>query len=149
MNPRSAYLEAKVAAASPAQLVVLLYDRALQAIDEGAREMNGGSAPAAHAAVGHAQRIVIELLSALDTKAGDIAGNLQRVYEHALALLADGLAHGRPGRLLQAREMLAEVRRGWAAIAEQDALAARPPAQAADLPAAGSGSRERTLAVLG
>src|ERR1700752_2839719 len=120
MNPQSAYLEAKVAAATPSQLVVLLYDRALQAIDEGAREMNAGSRVAAHAAVSHAQRIVIELLSALDPEAGEISGNLKRLYEHALALLADGIAGGRAARLHQARAILAELRTGWAAIAEQD-----------------------------
>jgi flagellar protein FliS len=148
MNPRSAYLEARVAAATPSQLVVLLYDRALQALDEGARETDGGSRVTAHAAVSHAQRIVIELLSALDPQAGEIAGNLRRLYEHVLALLADAIVQRRPERLRQARAILAELRKGWAAIADQDAHAA---GTAAPLPGAPHPppSPERSIAFLG
>jgi flagellar protein FliS len=76
----SRYGDDAVSTASPQRLLVLLYDRlsldlrrAHQAQVDGAREV-------AHSNLGHAQEIVAELLSSLDTTVWDGARDLSRLY---------------------------------------------------------------------
>ena len=74
---RNRYLRDRVMTASPAQRVVMIYDRL--ALDlRRAREAETGLAAGEH--LGHASGIVAELLTSLDLSAGGPADNLGQLY---------------------------------------------------------------------
>ncbi len=90
-NAYAAYRSQSVETASPAQLVLMLYNGALAAI---VRARFADARPdrieALHRELTRAQAIVTELLVTLDReRGGDIAGNLAALYEFCLERLLD------------------------------------------------------------
>jgi len=86
-NPRDTYLAATVSTASPAQLLVMLFERlsldlrrAVDALDSGARD-------AAHQQLLHAQDIVVELRATLKVDAWDGGPGLAALYDYLLTEL--------------------------------------------------------------
>ena len=119
------YQEVAVRSASPAQLVVLVYDhlllqlhRAHVAIDHGNEELRGTSLERARAALG-------ELLVTLDhDRGGEISRQLSGVYAFLLTELVDIGIRPSAGRLERVTTMLAELRDAFAQIGSTG-LAAR------------------------
>lgn len=114
---RARYLRDKVMTASPAQRVVMLYDRLGLDLNRAA------SAPADQPAeagihLGHAMQIVAELQSSLEVTAGGPADNLVAIYGYLLRELI-AIRSGDPARLPAVIEMVAGLRQAWAAAAEQ------------------------------
>lgn len=67
-DARSAYLDASVTTASPARLLVMLYERLVLDCQRALEAQQAGDHATAHAQLLHAQEIVIELNSSLDTE---------------------------------------------------------------------------------
>lgn len=117
MNPlslaRQSYLADQVLAASPARLVTLLYDRLVLDLDRAtsAQQQQDWSAAATH--LGHAQRIVSELLSTLDTDAWDGAEQLHAIYVFCLSRLMAVGADRDLELTTSLRELLAPIRDAW------------------------------------
>lgn len=122
-------LDARVGAADPYELVLMLFDGALEAMRQAEAHIAGGRIAEKGQALGKAVRIVEEGLKAsLDREAGGaLAQQLAALYDYAaLRLLQVNLRNDRKA-LAEVSALLAELRGAWASIG-----AARTPAQATD-----------------
>ncbi len=81
---RLRYLTDKVSTATPAQLIVMLYDRLGVDIERAASAQVEGDLAGVSAALLHAQQIVSELRASLDTSAWSGAENLASLYQYML-----------------------------------------------------------------
>jgi flagellar protein FliS len=64
-NARAAYLDASIATASPARLLVMLFDRLVLDVRRGLEDQRGGDVEETHKHLTHAQDILLELASSL------------------------------------------------------------------------------------
>lgn len=89
MDPRDQYRQQAANTASPAQLVLMLFDGALAEVDRAEAALGAaGDVPAAHEALTRAQRIVQELFVTLDhERGGDLARHLAELYTFVIAEL--------------------------------------------------------------
>jgi len=82
MNPpQNAYLEASVATASPARLLVMLCDRLVLDLTRGLEAQRNNDVEAAHRELLHAQEIVLELRCSLRTDAWEGGPGLASLYD--------------------------------------------------------------------
>lgn len=134
-------LETGVASASPHKLVVMLYDGAMVSILSGISNMKAGNIPAKGAAISKAINIIDNgLRAALDKKVGgEIAQNLDALYEYISARLLKANLSNDPAILEEAHALLSELREAWNAIDPQAA------ATGATSPAAPAPMRAPTL----
>ncbi|KFC69108.1 flagellar export chaperone FliS [Massilia sp. LC238] len=134
-------LETGVAAASPHKLIVMLYDGAMVSILSGISNMKAGNIPAKGAAISKAINIIDNgLRAALDKKVGgEIAQNLDALYEYISARLLKANLSNDPAILEEAHALLSELREAWNAIDPQAA------ATGATAPAAPAPMRAPTL----
>ena len=126
-------LETGVGAASPHKLIVMLYDGALVSILSALTNMKAGNVAAKGAAISKAINIVDNgLRAALDKKVGgEIAQNLDALYEYISARLLKANLDNDPVLLEEVHALLADLRGAWNAIdpqAAQSAAAAAAPA---------------------
>ena len=84
-----AYKQVDVETASQGKLIVLLFNGAIQRAEEAKRLILAEPMDIAgiHNSLVRAQDIIVELRRALDLRAGEIAGNLDRSYEYFQHLL--------------------------------------------------------------
>src|SRR4051794_10001154 len=64
-NARAAYLDASITTASPARLLVMLFDRLVLDVQRGLEAPLGGELEESHRQLTHAQDILLELASSL------------------------------------------------------------------------------------
>jgi flagellar protein FliS len=119
-------LETGVAAASPHKLIIMLYDGALVSILSAITNMKAGNIPAKGAAISKAINIIDNgLRAALDKKVGgEIAENLDALYEYISARLLKANLANDPAILEEAHALLADLRGAWNAIDPQAAVPA-------------------------
>jgi flagellar secretion chaperone FliS len=117
------YRETQVLTASPAQLVVVLYDHLLVCLRRAHIAIEAGDMERRIELLHRARLVVGELLATLDhTQGGEIASNLSGLYTHMLAeLLAIG-RHADVKRLHDVVNMATELRSAFAQIAGEDAM---------------------------
>ena len=124
----TAYQNQAVGTANPAQLVLMLYDRALAAIARAEHLMIAPEADAIeviHAELTRAQEIVTELSLSLDHDlGGDIARNLEAIYDFCLARLAEANVRKSPTLLPAVSESLGELRTAFSEAAAKVATGA-------------------------
>jgi flagellar secretion chaperone FliS len=121
MITAQAYVTDSIVTAGPAQLVLALYDGALGAIERaramlviGAHDAHSGI-EAVHTQLVKAQRIVTELRVTLDhERGGDIARNLDALYEFCLRTLVDANLAKDSTKLTPASDVLRSLRDTWA-----------------------------------
>lgn len=80
-DPRAAYMDASVATASPARLLVMLYERLVLDVRKGLAAQQQGDHQEAHNQLLHAQDIVLELRASLDVDAWDGGPGLASIYD--------------------------------------------------------------------
>ena len=122
MDPAQAYgqtyLRGAVETASPAQLVLALYDRALVALHRAGSSLAGGDVSGiepAHRELVRAQDIVIELRSSLDhERGGEIATSLDALYAFCLNRLIVANVTKDPAGLDDVGQLLGSLRDAWA-----------------------------------
>jgi|1186.fasta_scaffold458034_2 flagellar protein FliS len=133
---RNRYLRDRVLTASPAQRVVMLYDRLTLDLARAASATDGqpgDGQPGEH--LDHAVQVVTELLASLDVSAGGPSENLSSIYGYLLReLLAVRL--GEPDRLPGVAEIVEDLAIAWREVAATAATAR--PATAAGTLAAGA-----------
>ncbi len=93
-----AYKENQVMSASPAQLVLLLYDHVIKCLKNG--DMRGAS------------KGIVELMSSLDLDYQEISGRLFSLYEYCLDLV-------KKGNYEDACKIMTEMRNMWATAIEK------------------------------
>lgn len=83
------YLTDKVSTATPAELVGMLYDAGVVAMQAGQTAVDANQTGDAHRHLVRAQSIVAELRCSLDLSVGEIARNLDNLYEFVGRRLVD------------------------------------------------------------
>ncbi len=141
-NPYQAYTVGSLFSGNPVNLVIALYQGAIDAAQQAERALQAGDIPGRTKAINKAVSILSELIVSLDyERGGEISQNLKRLYGYMQKQLLT--AHYR-----QSAEPIAEVSRllgtlleGWrgAARTEMGAteMAAQPSEPAAKQPAWG------------
>lgn len=114
----AAYKSAGVLTASPAQLVVMLYDGAVRFLRQAAVAMEDGDLGRANGRLQRGEAIVDELLHTLDfEQGGDVATNLRDLYLFCLRHLGQARVERDPQKIVQIAGLLGELRESWAQIA--------------------------------
>lgn len=105
-------------AASPHQLIVMLFDGALRALDTAAAQMQAGDIEGKGRSLSKAIEIVGSGLAAsLDLKAGgEIAANLASLYDYVIRELVAANLRNDADQLDRARQLLAQMRASWVEI---------------------------------
>jgi flagellar secretion chaperone FliS len=131
VNGHDRYLETAVETASPARLIVMLYDGAIRFINEAAYAMQQRDYETQNAKLQRAQKILAELISSLDfDKGGEIAENLFRLYTYMYNQLVEANINDSRDRLEHVVHLLSELREAWDTIAtESETQVALPAAK--------------------
>jgi flagellar protein FliS len=110
-------VETGVAAASPHNLVLMLYDGATQAIAEARGHLAAGRVADKGRAMARAIAIVDEgLKGCLDPAGGEIAAQLAQLYDYICRRLLLASLRNDVAGLDEATRLLAELRGAWAKI---------------------------------
>jgi flagellar protein FliS len=131
VNGHERYLETAVETASPARLIVMLYDGAIRFINEAAYAMQQRDYETQNTKLQRAQKILAELISSLDfDKGGEIAENLFRLYTYMYNQLVEANINDDTARLEHVVGLLCEIREAWDTIAtESETQVALPAAK--------------------
>ncbi len=120
VNGYEKYLETAVETASPARLIVMLYDGALRFINEAIHAIQMRNYEHQNYAFQRAQRILAELISSLDfEKGGEIAENLFRLYTYMYNQLVEANLQDSVERAQHVIQLLSELREAWDTVASQ------------------------------
>ena len=116
---RSTSVHSGVAAADPHRLVVMLMDGALERIATARGLMTHGGGAEKAQLLHRAVAIIDELRNSLNFKAGgDIANNLDALYEYMCTRLMQANAQNNPEWLDEVSRLLGEIRGAWLQIAQ-------------------------------
>ncbi len=110
---RDAYLESKVLAADPLELIRILYQAAIEAVANARRCLTEGDIPGRSREITRAHSILTELTLSLNHEAGPIAGNLAELYDYMQRRLLEAHVTQTEGPLVEVSALLATLLEGW------------------------------------
>jgi flagellar protein FliS len=121
-------VETGVMAANPHKLIVMLFEGAEVALRLARQQMAAGDVPAKGRSISKAINIIDNgLRASLDKKAGgEIAANLEALYEYMVERLVQANLHNSSDMLQEVLSLLAELRGAWEAIAPGTPAAPAP-----------------------
>jgi flagellar protein FliS len=114
-NPakRARYIEDAVATASPAKLLLMLFDRLVVDLNRGEQALLAGDRPEANTQLKHAQDIVTELYVSLDLDAWDGAAGLASLYAFMENELITANIRGDAAKVASVRGLIEPLRDTW------------------------------------
>ena len=114
----SAYAQNSIDTASQGQLIVMLYDGLLTALDKSEHALTGSPVDIAlaHHELTRAQAIVEELLGSLNPSAGEIAHSLASLYEYCHKQLVDANISKEFGPAEPVRTIFEDLREAWVSV---------------------------------
>ena len=108
-----------LAEASPYQVVQVMLDAVLCRINEASGHIERGEVAQKGEKIGKALAIIEALMLGLDKdRGGDLAENLERLYDYASRTLLKANLENRPDLLKEVVSLLREIKLGWDGIAE-------------------------------
>lgn len=110
---RSRYVADAVATASPATLLVMLYDRLVLDLERGEAMLEAGNRGGGNAQVQHAQDILLELRAGLDTEAWEGGPGLAALYVFAHGELVKAVKGADAAAVRGVRELVSPLRDAW------------------------------------
>jgi flagellar protein FliS len=114
------YEQTQVVTSSGVQLIVLLYDGAIQSLEIARREIQAKNVREKARHLGRAIAIIGELNSVLDyEQGGEIARSLRRLYDYMLAELVEANVRNNEKRLDVPLRCLSTLREAWREVAAQ------------------------------
>lgn len=114
------YLEHKVLSASPLELVCLLYEGGIEALQDAKRHLASGDVLARGRSIARVQAIVVELLSSLNAQVDqDLARRLTLLYDYILRKLEEGHREQATSPLDEAEQLLRNLYEGWRQLSSQ------------------------------
>jgi flagellar protein FliS len=139
LNSRSsAYEETSVNTASPAKLVVMLYEGAIKALTNTANDIRNRDLVRKHRSVNHAMAIINHLRLTLNKdKSQDIAQELDRLYAYAFSRVLEGSTKLDTGAIEEAIKVLSDLLPAWEEVARKEQEQLAPPALLANLATTG------------
>lgn len=118
--PQQAYRESTVLCATPAQLVVMLYDGARNFLRQAAAAMRAGQVERAHNKLRRAEQVIAHLDGVLDDEQGaELAEQLHAIYRFCLVHLNRARWHQEADRLDEVSGILGELRESWVEVAHR------------------------------
>ncbi|WP_062137918.1 flagellar export chaperone FliS [Demequina aestuarii] len=118
-SARTRYLDDTVATASPATLLVMMYDRLVRDLERAEFALTDGRRDLAHTELTHAQDIISELAATLDRDAWDGAEQLMGLYSFLGTALVDANVAGDVAEVAACRGLIEPLRDAWKQAAEQ------------------------------
>jgi len=119
-NAHDAYLESRVLSADPVELIGLLYQTAIVAVQDGRRHLAEGKIRERSKAITKASQVVIELMRALDhERGGELSGRLAALYGYILERLREANFQQRDEPLAEVLSLLATLAEGWEGVRRQ------------------------------
>jgi flagellar protein FliS len=115
----AAYRQGAVLAATPGELVVMLYDGARRFLRQANVAMREGQIERAHNTLRRAELIIGHLDGILDFQQGEIPERLHAIYLFCLAHLDAGRRNQDPSKLEEVSELLGELREAWAQVVDE------------------------------
>ncbi|GAB2610960.1 flagellar protein FliS [Paractinoplanes abujensis] len=112
-NLRNRYLQDSIQTASPAKLLIMLYDRLVLDLAQGEEALRAGELETAHEKITHAQEIVIELQVSLDVEAWSGAPGLANLYGYLITELIGANIAKSPERVAVCRGFVEPLRDAW------------------------------------
>ena len=114
VDPRQMYQDAAVRGAAPIELVVLLYDSAIEDMRRALAAMKNGDIEARSAGVGHALMVLQQLQGTLDFGHGGAAARqFEQFYNLVRAKLLEAQMRGSANLMQQQIRYMSEVRDCW------------------------------------
>ena len=111
------YKKLHVETASPVDLVIMLYDRAIVLLDKAKNEISEKQYEEKNSTLGKASDIIFELITILDKdKGGEIATSLSSLYNFVLREITDANSNLNIKALDNAKKILSELRESWEGI---------------------------------
>ena len=111
---------AEIAVADPHRLTQMLFEGALERIAVARGAMTQGNVPLKGQKISQAVDIIGGLRDALDhERGGELAANLDALYEYMSRRLLEANIHNDAERLEEVSRLLREVKTGWDGIPEQ------------------------------
>jgi flagellar protein FliS len=110
---RDRYLQDSINTASPAKLLLMLYDRLVLDLVQGEDALRGQDREQAHEKLTHAQDIVMELRVSLDVEAWSGAPGLANLYGYLLTELIGANIARDPERVAACRTLVEPLRDAW------------------------------------
>ena len=112
-SPYNSYRNSAVQTASPAKLLIMLYDGAIRFINAGIEGISVADYQKANTNLGKAQSIISELSATLD-RSMPISSNLEALYEYITHLLMKSNIDKNESPAKEALGYLKEMRETWA-----------------------------------
>ena len=112
-------LELSVNSARPVELVVMLYDGAIESVRRAVLLLQAGDVPGKAREITRATNIVSELRSVLDVqRGGEVAANLAALYDYLRGQLLQANLKNSAEKLEEVAELLNSLRSSWAELAD-------------------------------
>ena len=112
-NLRNRYMQDSVQTASPAKLLLMLYDRLILDLGQAEEALRSGEREVAHDKITHAQEIIIELQVSLDVEAWSGAPGLANLYGYLLTELIGANIARDADRVAVCRGFIEPLRDAW------------------------------------
>jgi len=110
---RARYIADSVATASPAKMLMMLFDRLVLDLARGEQALVDGNRPEANTHLKHAQDIVTELHVSLNIDAWDGAAGLAALYAFVETELVNANVQGDAARVAAVRTLIEPLRDTW------------------------------------
>ncbi len=118
LETEQTYQQQRVEQATPLELTCILYEGAIQAVEQAQIFLKRGDILARGRAVARAQGILVELTESLDRKkGGDFAARLGLLYDYMLAKLTEAHAQQLAEPLVEVHQLLVDLHSAWREIA--------------------------------
>lgn len=116
-NPYASSLETKILSATPMELVKLLYQAAIEAVQAARQHLTRGEIVERGRSVSKAVEILAELSGSLDhQKGGELSTRLAALYDYLQRTLLDANFRQADGGLATAEVLLKTLNEAWSAI---------------------------------
>jgi flagellar secretion chaperone FliS len=125
------YQRVQAETATPGQLVLMLYQGCIRFAQRGRVALEAGDNESARVHLLRAQDIVAELMGSLNLEAGDLAGNLLRLYEYLHRRLVHANIRHDASAALEVEELVRSLLPAWEEAIRQQPGAPKPAAPAA------------------
>jgi flagellar secretion chaperone FliS len=123
-----AYTENRMLGSNPVELVIALYERAIEATQEATNCLETGDIWGRSKAVSRATNIVTELIISLDERKGaSLTHNLNRLYSYMQARLLEGHVKKTSEPFQEVARLLTTLLEAWRVVAVKTAQASLAP----------------------
>lgn len=119
VTSHEAYKRADVETASQGKLIVMMFNGAIQRAEEAKRQLEKDNKELVHNNLIRAQDIISELRGSLNMQTGEIADNLDRIYEYFQHLLIRANIRKNSEPIDECIELMVRIRDTWRELFEK------------------------------